>query len=877
MLPGTPCGEGKLLHLQYRAREPRREPRTIARNMRHSVRELFDAAVELPPQERARYLAEHAPDEPVRRQVEALLAADCGESLVVRAVGQAARDLLAEPGELRLGPYRTVRLLGRGGMGAVYLAVRVDGAVDRQVAIKVVHPGLASASLLDRFYAERQILANLSHPGIAALYDAGTSDDERPWFAMEYVDGKPIDVFADAGKLSVRQRVELFLKVLDAVEHAHGHLVIHRDLKPANILVNAEGNPKLLDFGIAAVLGERNATTTATRTLTPEFAAPEQVRGQALTTATDTFLAGGVLYKLLTGANPHNLAGATAAQAEQIICERDVTPPRQLNPKLDRDLENIVMMALRREPERRYASATLFALDLSRYLDGLSVSATPDSFGYRAGRFVSRHRVAVAAATFCFLALAGGVAATAYQAAVARRHFQEVRSLANQFLFDFENEIHDLPGATKARDKVIKTAQKYLASLYAEAPGDPKLMREVAQGYAKLAGLEGGTYSTNTGEYRGSLEDFRRAIELFKRLGDGSSSDTSLRRNLCRLHASMAVACLAAGRDEEARQVSQAGANLGEEFVRVSHSQDALIGGYNILRTHASILAAVGEMNASYDYFHRAIQVAESWLSAHPGDQTSQRLIADAMFNLSEVQDLFGDSPGAAASAKRGVELADQLIAVKSTPQLINVRVLLVGQYGKALSELGPAEWPEAQKQLHRALELATVLYRGDTANRLAFGHYIYEKQHLGAALAAHGDAGGIGLLLEARREVENSVTQAGDSEQAHLLNGVNASLSEAWLRSDPRRALEAAGAALQYDDTVLKESPRDAQALQDRALMLVNQAEAQRALGQAADSRRSVELAGVALEALRARSPSSRYLTGLAERLKKLRNGSIE
>lgn len=845
--------------------------------MQRSVRELFDAAVELSPEERGRYLDEHAPDEPVRRQVEALLAADRGESLVMGAVGQAARELLAEPVELRLGPYRSVRLLGRGGMGVVYLAVRADGAVDKQVAIKVLHPGLDSAHALERFYAERQILANLSHPGIAALYDAGTSEHGRPWFAMEYVDGQPIDVFADARKLGVRERVELFLKVLDAVEHAHGHLVIHRDLKPGNILVGADGNPKLLDFGIAKVLGETDGDATVTRILTPEFAAPEQVRGQALTTATDTFLAAGVLYKLLTGANPHKLDGATASQAEQIICEQEVTPPRQLNPKLDRDLENIVMMALRREPERRYASVTLFSLDLRRYLDGLSVSATPDSFGYRARRFVSRYRVAVAAAAFCFLALAGGVAATAYQAAVARRHFQEVRALANQFLFDFENEIHDLPGATKARDKVIKTAQKYLANLYAEAPGDPKLMREVAQGYAKLAGLEGGTYSTNTGEYRESLEDFRRAIELFERLGDGKSSDTSLRRNLCRLYASMAVACLAAGRDEEAREISQAGANLGEEFVRVSHSQDALRGGYNILRTHASILAAVGEVNASYDYFHRAIQVAESWLSAHPGDRISQGLIADAMFNLSEVQDLFGDSPGAAASAKRGVELADKLIAGESTPQLINVRVLLVGQYGKALAELGPAEWPEAQKQLRRALDLATQLYRSDTANRLAFGHYIYEKEHLGAALAAHGDAAGVGFLLEARREVENNVTQAGDSEQAHLLNGVNASLSEAWLRSDPRRALDAAGAALQYDDAVLKESPRDAQALQDRAVMLVNQAQAQNALGQAAESRRSVELAGGAVDALRARSPSSRYLAGLTDRLKKLRNGSIE
>ena len=845
--------------------------------MDNRVRELFHAVVELPLLERARYLDEHAPEETVRRQVEAVLAADRNsESLAVGAVEQAAHALLSGSGELRFGPYRTVRLLGRGGMGAVYLAVRADGAIDKQVAIKVIHPGLESASVLERFYAERQILANLTHSGIAALYDAGASDDGRPWFAMEFVDGEPIDVFADARKLGVRERVELFLKVLDAVEYAHGHVVIHRDLKPANILVGADGSPKLLDFGIAKVLGAAEAAAVATRILTPEFAAPEQVRGQGITTATDTFLAGGVLYKLLTGANPHDLAGATAAQAEQIICERDVTPPRQLNSRLDRDLENIVLMALRREPERRYQSIALFSLDLRRYLDGLPVSATPNSPGYRARRFVARHRMAVAAAVFSFLVLAGGVAGTAYQAAVARRHFLEVRALANRFLFDFENEIHDLPGATKARDKVIKTAQKYLANLYEEAPGDPKLMREVAQGYAKLAALEGGTYSTSTGEYRESIEDFRRAIQLCQRLGDASSKDTSLRRNLCRLHASMAVACLNAGRDDEARQTSLEGAKLGEDFVKASQSQDALIGGYNSLRTHASILAATGEPDASYDYFRRAIGVAETWLSAHPGDRPARGLIADAMFNLSEVQDLFGDSAGAAASAKRGVELADELIAVKSTPQLINLRVLVVGQYGKALSELSPAEWPEARKQLHRGLELATQLYRDDTANGLAFGHYIYEKEHLGAALAAHGDAAGIAFLLEARREIENQPGKAGDGEREHMLNAVNASLSNAWLRSDPRRAMEAAGAALRYDDSVLRESPRDAQALADRAAMLVNQAEAQRALKEASGPR-SAELAGAALDAWRARSPSSAHVAALAARLVKLRSGSLE
>src|SRR5258708_3669333 len=342
-----------------------------------SPRDLFAALVDLPPDERASYLARHPPEESICREVKALLAAAGRAELVFnRAVIRGAQDLLLDPPEMRLGRYRTLGLLGRGGMGAVYLAERADGEVEKRVAVKVMHPGMETAGLLERFHRERQILAGLSHPGIAPLHDAGATPDGRPWFAMECVDGMPIDLFAESQHLDIAARVRLFLKVLDVAEDAQ---------------------PKLLDFGIAPVLGIP-ASAAATRILTPELAAPEQVRGEAVTTATDTFLAGGVLYKLLCGSNPRDLTAATPAQVENLICERDVASPRAVNRALDRDLENIVLTALRREPERRYSSICAFALVLPRYLEGLPVSATPDSLGYRARRFISRHRSSVAAA-----------------------------------------------------------------------------------------------------------------------------------------------------------------------------------------------------------------------------------------------------------------------------------------------------------------------------------------------------------------------------------------------------------------------------------------------------------------------------------------------
>ena len=837
-----------------------------------SPRDLFAALVDLPPEERASYLTRHPPEESIRREVEALLAADGrAELLFNRAVIRGAQDLLLDPPEMRLGPYRTLRLLGRGGMGAVYLAERADGQVEKRVAVKVMHPGMETAGLLERFHTERQILAGLSHPGIAPLHDAGATPDGRPWFAMECVDGMPIDVFAESQHLDIAARVRLFLKVLDAVEYAHRHAIIHRDLKPANILVPEDGQPKLLDFGIARVLG--NTTSTATRILTPEFAAPEQVRGEAVTTATDTFLAGGVLYKLLCGSNPRDLTAATPAQVENLICDRDVTSPRAVNPALDRDLENIVLTALRREPERRYSSVGDFALDLRRYLEGLPVSATPDSLGYRARRFVSRHRISAAAAVFCFLALVAGIVATSYQAAVARRHFQEVRTLANSFLFDFENEIHDLPGATKARAMVLKTAQKYLDTLYRETPGDPPLMREVAESYDRLAKLQGGRFAGNIGEPGAAIENYRKAIALRILLGDGSSADSKRRRTLGRTYANLANTLVNAGHGPEAKEAALAAVRNAEGLLKLSGAEDSVIAANTAYLTYATISAILSEAKSSFEYYGKAIQLADSWETSHPGERANRIRLADALYNLAQIQDLFGDPAASAITARRSVDLVESLVATATTAQLSRLRVLSHVQYGKALAKLGEDRSAEALQQLRAATSLATERSRKDPANVLAAMDDLYVRASLGSVLAGRKDPAAVPFLLEVRKTLTDRMEKAPDDFIAlKILVDVRTDLSVSLLPSNPAGALAEAQAAVHGSDAILTASPRDAVSNKAKAIALLAQADAQEALGSAAAALQSVELADKSCRLLLQLSPSDDSARQLSARVQKSR-----
>jgi non-specific serine/threonine protein kinase/serine/threonine-protein kinase len=516
--------------------------------------ELFHAALPLAGPERDALLRRSCEDDPaVRTEVERLLAAHdrAGDFISSPVIAAPAADQGDTSWAGRLvGPYRVVREIGRGGMGAVYLAERADGQYQQRVALKVIKRGMDTEQVLARFRAERQILASLDHPNIARLLDGGSTDQGVPFFAMEYIEGEPIDAWAARRELSVDERLRLFLQVCGAVSYAHQRLVVHRDIKPLNILVTSEGVPKLLDFGIAKVLHEGSdevtSTVTGMRLLTPEYASPEQVEGQHATTASDVYALGVVLYELLTGRSPYRLRSRAPLDVIEAVRTTDPERPsavgatEKLRRRLRGDLDTILLTALRKEPARRYQSVEQFAGDVRRHLEGLPVRARPDTFGYRAGKFVRRNRVPVAAAVLLALALLGGTAATAYQAQQARaaqaraeQRFADVRKLANALLFDYHDAIRDLRGARPVRERMVRDALGYLDGLARESGEDPSLQRELAGAYHRIGDLQGGEPSS-LGDTEGATGSYGKALGILEALLRADSGNARLRRDAAR-------------------------------------------------------------------------------------------------------------------------------------------------------------------------------------------------------------------------------------------------------------------------------------------------------------------------------------------------------
>ena len=383
------------------------------------IQEIFLHAADLPPAERAAFLDRTCNDDAeVRREVESLLRADAtGEFAVQTAIKSEAASMLDESSLVgaRLGPYRLLNEIGRGGMGSVYLAERDDEHYRKLVAVKVVKRGMDTAGVLARFRHERQILAGFEHPYIARLIDGGTTPDGRPFFVMEYIEGQPIVTYCQERNLDLESRLRLFLRVCEAVSYAHRALVVHRDLKPNNILVDREGIPKLLDFGVAKLLDPGadpglTSTVFAMGPLTPAYASPEQVRGLPITTTADVYALGAILYELLTGTVAQKIDPHTPSEIERVVCQTEVLRPSIAAraaglPRLNSDVDNIVLMALRKERERRYTSVDQLAEDIRRHLDGRPVLARQDSLGYRAQKFVGRNRFPIVGIACCSIGL----------------------------------------------------------------------------------------------------------------------------------------------------------------------------------------------------------------------------------------------------------------------------------------------------------------------------------------------------------------------------------------------------------------------------------------------------------------------------------------
>ncbi len=386
------------------------------------VKELFEAAQAQPAERRGAWLAAACNDRHIREEVESLLAAhESAGDFIERPPAQEIAAAVARlaPTELtgrRVGPWRLVEQIGHGGMGTVGRGVRADGAFEKHVAVKLVSRGLDTEEVLRRFQQERQILASLEHPHITALLDGGTTADGLPYFVMEYVDGQPITAYCSARALPLRARLELFLTVCDVVEYAHRNHVLHRDLKPSNILVTADGVPKLLDFGIAKLLnaGQEPGTTLTAgplQVLTPEYASPEQVRAEPLSESADVYSLGVLLYELVAGRRPYEFQTRSPEEVATVVCEREPARPSAVarRAQLRGDLDGIIMMALRKEAQFRYASVLALSTDLGNYLEGRPVRAVKGTVAYRAGKFLRRQGTRVAAA-LAVLLVVGGVA-----------------------------------------------------------------------------------------------------------------------------------------------------------------------------------------------------------------------------------------------------------------------------------------------------------------------------------------------------------------------------------------------------------------------------------------------------------------------------------
>ena len=455
--------------------------------------ELLENALELDDGQRARLLAQVARDEPdLHAELAAALAADASaQPLLDRALVSRDGEATELPAAgLSIGPYRLRECLGRGGMGEVWLAVRVQGEFAQTVALKLIRPGFDSRVVRERFLRERQILANLNHPHIARLLDGGTTATGQPWFALEYVEGEPITLHARA--LALRDRLRLFVRVCRAVQFAHARLVIHRDLKPANILVTANSEPRLLDFGIASLLsdpagsaGNTALTELSGRAATPEYASPEQLAGGIVTTASDVYALGVVLYELLTG---RRCAGNADAPTRPSAVASDQAQRRALRG----DLDTIVLAALAAQPERRYPSAEALADDIERHLTHLPVLARRDSVAYRAGKFLQRHWIGAAATALVFAGLAGGFGIALWQVGVAREQSQRAEAVSAFLTELFESNDPDrAQGATVTARELLDHGARRVEDGLAGAPDlGIALMGVIGSLYADLGAYD---------------------------------------------------------------------------------------------------------------------------------------------------------------------------------------------------------------------------------------------------------------------------------------------------------------------------------------------------------------------------------------------------
>lgn len=535
------------------------------------VKKIFQTAAAMDASARTEFLKkETGGDKDLRFEVESLLNFhDRSDDFIEESAFGVAAEVLIRTDEdsmigKRIDCYRIVQEIGRGGMGAVYLAKRDDGAFEQKVALKIVKRGMDTDAILKRFVMERQILADLQHPFIAHLVDGGVTDENLPFLVMEYVDGVRIDHFCETNELSIDERLELFCKVCEAVEFAHRNGVVHRDLKPSNILVTENGTPKLLDFGIAKLLATADETATQFQIFTPEYASPEQLRGGSITTSTDIYGLGVLLYEVLTGETPFKAITENPREIERLVCDSEPPRPsvvslrgrtrvglnretsdeqrklveRTFASELKGDLDNIVLKALEKEPTDRYASPAEFAEDIRLHRLGLPITARGSSVTYRAFKLLKRNRAMSYAFGSLALVVMLGAGGMSWQAAAkqnekakAERRLSEIRALATTTL-ERQAELAKLSGTMEVRKKLIEDTISQLETMSSESTEDFSLQAEIAAAYVQIGDIQGQPFAANLGDSEAAQKSYEKARSILENLRNAGKGNAEIDRSL---------------------------------------------------------------------------------------------------------------------------------------------------------------------------------------------------------------------------------------------------------------------------------------------------------------------------------------------------------
>ena len=667
-------------------------------------------------------------------------------------------------------------------MGEVYLAE--DTKLHRRVAIKLLKYGLGTAHIIRHFQQEQRILAGLTHPNIAQLHGGDVTSNGLPYFVMEYVDGTRLDDYCRDNKLSVPPRLALFEKICSAVAYAHQRLVIHRDIKPANIRVTSRGEPKLLDFGIAKLLDDSTSsileqTITFAAVMTPEYASPEQLRGENMTTASDVYSLGVVLYELLTGQKPYKIDLRTPTNIARAITEQEPTRPSRLVastssrwftgwkpvPHLHSDLDNIVMKALRKEPERRYESVERLSEDVRRHLEGRPILARKDTLGYRRAKFIGRHRLGMAGAIILLLSLLGGIIGTGWEAHRANRRFNQVRHLANSLMFEIHDSVKDLQGSTPTRRLIVSRALEYLDSLAQDASGDRSLQRELATAYEKIGDIQGNPFFANLGDTDGALVSYGKALAIREGLilrDQTTDGEMELGRSY------RAVGDILEQKGDIKGTIDNYRRSLAI-FNQLAASEPANFAvADELARAHEVLSDGLGRVeNANAERsqnYESALAIRQHLLSQNPADRKLRRSVAVSLLKVAGTSN--AKDEGAIEKAGRGLGIFEAL-AAEDTNNARARREVGFAYYQLGQMQMAGGNYPAALQSRRKAFAIRREFAAQDPKNAQARFDVAVAHGDLSETLTATG------FIEEALDHARQALSLLGELSAADPTNAV--------------------------------------------------------------------------------------------------------